>query len=543
MKKIVIGVSLVLCLYLLPGLAALALSGGGRDYLLGKLSAAAKVQVTARSVAFDFPAYLKFQPALAIEDAVIANPPGFRSPSMLTAGKLRAQVKLFSLFGKEPHVTSVEIVHPTITVEQDAHGATNVETFLKNIASTTTPDGAKTPTGGGIEIDRVGITQGEVMLVGFPSAADGSVLRQIDVTVKDIQPGKPYQMEMSARLYKGDRSDLKFVGAIGPTTPNALPVDGTVTIHVAPNDIPAEVRKRDFGEFLSVPGAKALISVESKLKGDLYAVVEGSAELTIAELFLGRDEKHKLAWSSKAPAVFRVERALGRPAITLDIRNGTAKAGSGNWSGAFQVHSANGLLRGSSSGAIHGVDSNEFLSAFSAANDKISGILAIPTYHFQFAGKDSAALRNSLVATGKIEVTKGHISALNLLNSIENALSGKPLEGGPTEFSTLKADLRIESHNLYLENIEIDGPELRVRGAGVVAANEALDFKLEASVTGAIASLIPGHNASTGSPQAMIPISVTGTVEHPSVKPNVGKLAGDLAKKAIGGFLDKLLKK
>jgi len=110
MKKLLIGVALLLGLYLVPGIAALLLSGSGREFLLQKLSSALGVTVAARTVAFDFPAYLRFQPALSAEDVTVGNPPGFKSPQMLTTGKLRAQVKLFSLFGKEPHVTSIQIV-------------------------------------------------------------------------------------------------------------------------------------------------------------------------------------------------------------------------------------------------------------------------------------------------------------------------------------------------------------------------------------------------------------------------------------------------
>jgi len=542
-RKILRAIFFLALVYLLPGLAALVLSGGGREFLLARLSQAAKVKVSAKNVAFDFPAYLRFQPALAVEEATIANPPGFRSPTALTAGKLRAQVKLFSLFGKEPHVTSIEIDHPTITVEQNAQGETNIEALLKLVSSSEpAPDGPP-KTANGIEIDRIAITAGEVSLVGFPEATNGSILRQIDMTVRGIAPGKPFQLETSARLYKGDRSRFQFAGSAGPSAPAALPVDGKVTIEIAPNDIPAEVRKREIGEFLNVPGAKSMVRVESQLKGDLYGMLNGSAELTIADLFLGKDEKHKLAWSSKAPATFQVNHALGRPELTLDIRNGTAKAGSGAWAGNFRVQSAKGVLSGSSSGSIRGVDSNEFLSAFSTATDKVSGELSLPRYEFQFAGKDSVALRNSLAATGKVEVSKGRISALNILNSIENELSGKPLHGAATEFTTLKSDLHIAGQNLRLENIDVEGPELRVRGAGTVSFNHALDFKLDATITGAIAGLIPGRQASSGPAQATIPVTVTGTVEDPSVKPNVGKLAGDVAKKAIGGFLDKLLKK
>ena len=118
---------------------------------------------------------------------------------------------------------------------------------------------------------------------------------------------------------------------------------------------------------------------------------------------------------------------------------------------------------------------------------------------------------------------------------------GKPLQGGPTEFTTLKSDLRVENENLQFENVEIEGPDLRVRGGGMVTSNQALDFKLETTVTGAIAGLIPGRSASSGAPQATIPVVITGTVDHPSVKPNIGKLAGDVAKKAVGGFLDRVL--
>ncbi len=545
MKKLVFAVCALAGLYLLPGVAAWLLSGSGREFLLAKLSATAKVRISARTVYFDFPAYLRLHPSLAMEDVTVGNPAGFRSTHLLKAAKLRAEVKLLSLFGKEPHITGIDMVQPEITIEENAKGLTNAEVFLKRLSGPAGAAPVSATSGaavGGVEIDRVTITRGEIALVGIPVAPEGPVVRQIDITINDIHAGKPYQVEASAKLYKGERSTFAFKGAIGPQADAALPLSGTATIQVSVADIPAEVRKREVGEFLSVPGDKSLVRVVTQLKGDLFATLAGSAELTIADLFFGHDDKHKLAWNSKTPAAFKVQHALGNPDWMLDIREGSAKAGtSGEWKGAFQIHSNKGVMRGTSTGSIRGVDSNEFLSVFSSVNEKISGVLAIPSYQMQFAGKGSAALKTSLTATGKMEITKGHLAAMNILSSIENALSGRPLKGGATEFTTLEANLRIAEQALAIYDIVIEGPELHVTGAGMVSAEQRLDFKLDATVSGAIGALIPLRSASSGGQGVSIPVTVTGTVLQPNVKPNVKKLAGDTAKKAIGGLLDRLI--
>jgi len=91
---------------------------------------------------------------------------------------------------------------------------------------------------------------------------------------------------------------------------------------------------------------------------------------------------------------------------------------------------------------------------------------------------------------------------------------------------------------LNLEAIQLDSPVLRVTGQGVIGFDQTLNFQLTAhlgsggQVLNAVSSL--GQRGGGG-----IPVTITGTVESPQVRPAVGKIVENVA----GGLLDSFLKK
>jgi uncharacterized protein involved in outer membrane biogenesis len=198
------------------------------------------------------------------------------------------------------------------------------------------------------------------------------------------------------------------------------------------------------------------------------------------------------------------------------------------------------MTRGRSSGSIRNIDINQFLGSLTTADNKIQGQLDIPSYELHTAGRDAAQMRRSLAGTGRLEVSKGRLQALNLIGSIENAINKKTDQtAGTTEFTTLKSNLNIANEQMQVSELLLDSPAGRVGGNGTIAFDQALRFRLDAEIKGRLAELLGRRGSEGQMAMANVPIDVSGSVSNPIVRPNVGKLAVGTGM----SYLEQLLKK
>jgi ATP-dependent Lhr-like helicase len=136
-------------------------------------------------------------------------------------------------------------------------------------------------------------------------------------------------------------------------------------------------------------------------------------------------------------------------------------------------------------------------------------------------------------------VSKGRIAALDMLGSIQRALQQtQETAPGETPFTNLATDLNIGQKRLDLSGVLLDSPVLRLTGSGAIGFDQALNFDLQALVTGAPARLVNRLTRSEQTDEALVPVKVAGTVNSPQVRPDVKKLATG----AVEGLFKSLLK-
>jgi hypothetical protein len=349
---------------------------------------------------------------------------------------------------------------------------------------------------------------------------------------------------LATRLYEGKQSRIIVEGVAGPVSAAAIPVEAKLNAALVPAEIPAAVRKEHFGELLTDPGS-GRVSLEAALKGDVYGTLAGSAKLAVAAMPVG-PEGGKLPLAGETPATFTLQRLTSTPVIQARVRGASLRLGSGRWNGGVDLISAGGVVRGSSTGALSGVDINQFLSAFASSPGKMSGTLAIPSYSLRFGGKNAVQIKNSLAAQGRLEVTKGQVKMLDLLGSIRRALEGRGREAtaeGETAFSTLTTDLRVSDRQLLLSELALSGPALTAAGEGAIGFDQSLAFRLRVLVAGRIAELLGSRPVEGKAAEGTLPVVVSGTVASPSVRPAVASIAVGAAKGFFQDFLKRQLGK
>ncbi len=111
---------------------------------------------------------------------------------------------------------------------------------------------------------------------------------------------------------------------------------------------------------------------------------------------------------------------------------------------------------------------------------------------------------------------------------------------GTTPFTKLTANLLIGERKMQVNDLVIEGPTLAASGQGVIGFDHALNVDLTAKVTGNVASLVNRVALSSQSNEASVPLSVTGTLESPRVRPNIGKALKQEATKQVKGLVDSL---
>jgi len=404
------------------------------------------------------------------------------------------------------------------------------------------------PRGASLAIDELRITSGALLVARAAAAQAGesTLIDGVELRVLDFQPGGACRLELDARLLRGRASRLRLGAQAGPFTSGSLPLEGSLSLTVAPAEIPAPLRQEQFGKLLGAPGEQGRVNLEGSLKGDAYRTLSGSAKLGLSDVQIGKDANHLLNLSGDAPATVSCARLMSAPNFRVKIPDAKLRLGEGAWSGAAEVEVRGALVRGSSQGSIRSVEIDQMLSSLTEASGKVFGVLEVPSYSIQFAGRNADAMRDSLSGTARLSITKGRIAALDLLASIQQALEGSREETsgakGETPFSSLVADLRVGDRRLDLSGIVLDSPALGLTGKGTIGFDQTLGFDLEARVSGPLAALVTRVARLSPGTETKLPVVLTGTVDAPKVRPNVRALATRGARGLVESFLKRRAK-
>ena len=524
-------------LLLLAGLATRRLvTDSSKKEIAAALSRRLGVPVSAGEVHFDLASWFLLRPAVSFGEIAIGNAPGFRERNLLTAKRISARVALLPLLDRRIEIRSILIDTPRITVESDARNETNIEALLKKLSS---PAPLKAPSqpatdsnsAPALGIDDFRVAHGEVVILGASSAEPPIEISAIELHLQDLSAGIKCRLEASGKFFGGAGSDSGFrlQGSAGPFGPAVLPLNGRLTLTIAPREIPERIRREWFGVLLPEPGNKARATLEVSIRGDLYNTIAGPAHLTLAGIQIGRDASHTMRLEGEAPALFSAQKTMSEPAFLLHVLNARLKLGEGEWAGAadFRIHG--GAVSGGSSGSIRNVEINTLLGSLTSdGGGKIYGTIEVPSYSARFAGKTADEMRSSLAGTAKLSVTKGRISLLDMLSSIKQGLwsgqSSTASAPGSTAFSALTADLAVSQSRLNLSAIVFDSPALRFTGNGSIGFDRSLHFDLDARIAGS---------------EAALPVVISGTVDRLVVRPSAGKLVTGAVQGLVQGLFRK----
>ncbi len=148
---------------------------------------------------------------------------------------------------------------------------------------------------------------------------------------------------------------------------------------------------------------------------------------------------------------------------------------------------------------------------------------------------------DKLVTTGSIKLSNGKLTGFDLGAKMGalSSFAGIP-KGSDTVIETFSSNVRVAHEGIHTDNLILVVPVVgSMAGSGTIAANQALNFQMVAHISssnspmGKVASLAPtgeGQKNSGGG----IPFKILGTTSKPEFIPDVGAMAGSLAKGVVG---------
>jgi AsmA protein len=460
-----------------------------------------------------------FSGGVSVDNVVISDDPAFSPSPFLQAKEVKVGVALLPLiFSKTLEVRSFTVTDPQVSLLRSPSGVWN---FSSMGAGGTKQKSASPSAPANFSVEKLAITNGTIVVGTTGSHQKTQTYQNVDLEASDLSYTTQFPFKFSAKT-PGDGS-VKLDGKAGP-------IDATDAA-LTPLDAGVEVKNFDVsaaGVVDPAMGFGGVIDFTGNISSDGKAMnSKGSLKANKLKL--------KPAGSPASVAVdvdYDTAYDLKKQAGTLskgDVHIGKALA---HLTGTYDIAGASPSLNMKMNG--QGMPINDLEGLLPAAAVRLP-----PGASLRSGSLDLTLAINGpvdkLVITGPIKLTDGKMGGFNLKSKLGalssfTGLGGKGGSGdSDTEIQTLRADLHVDPSNTEASNLDIVVPSIgTVVGTANVSATGQLNCKMSAKLAGAMGSVMTlGNKNSNG-----VPFTITGTTSDPIFLPDVGGMAGSMAKGA-----------
>jgi AsmA protein len=460
-----------------------------------------------------------FSGGVSVDNVVISDDPAFSPSPFLQAKEVKVGVALLPLiFSKTLEVRSFTVTDPQVSLLRSPSGVWN---FSSMGAGGTKQKSASPSAPANFSVEKLAITNGTIVVGTTGSHQKTQTYQNVDLEASDLSYTTQFPFKFSAKT-PGDGS-VKLDGKAGP-------IDATDAA-LTPLDAGVEVKNFDVsaaGVVDPAMGFGGVIDFTGNISSDGKAM-NSKGSLKANKL------KSKPAGSPASVAVdvdYDTAYDLKKQAGTLskgDVHIGKALA---HLTGTYDIAGASPSLNMKMNG--QGMPINDLEGLLPAAAVRLP-----PGASLRSGSLDLTLAINGpvdkLVITGPIKLTDGKMGGFNLKSKLGalssfTGLGGKGGSGdSDTEIQTLRADLHVDASNTEASNLDIVVPSIgTVVGTANVSATGQLNCKMSAKLAGAMGSVMTlGNKNSNG-----VPFTITGTTSDPIFLPDVGGMAGSMAKGA-----------
>jgi AsmA protein len=469
-----------------------------------------------------------FSGGVSVEDIAISEDPKFGSGSFLNARSVAVGVEMMPLiFSRQLHVTGVTIDQPEVKLLRAASGEWNFSTLGVKGAASPAGSPSSSSSAANVFVQKIEIKNGKLAVGQAGSNAKRHEYDQMNLTASDLSYTSQFPFQFSATA-PGNGS-IKLTGKAGPLNQT----DAAQT----PLEASLEIRSLDLtstGFTDPSSGIAGVLDFAGILSSDGQHV-NSKGKITASKLKL-------VPGGSPAGQPVQVDYDTD---YTLKPQAGSLKQGD------VHVGKAVAHLTGTfnNSGETPSV-AMKLTGANMPASDLESVLPALgvtlPSGASLKEGTMNADLAingsvDKLVTTGPVKLSNGKLAGFDLGAKMGalSSFAGIP-KGSDTVIETFSSNLRVAAEGIRADNLNLVVPAIgSMTGGGTIGADQALNFQMVAhlsasnSPVGNIASLtsvVGGQKGSGGG----IPFKIQGTTSKPEFIPDVGAMAGSLAKGAVG---------
>jgi len=453
--------------------------------------------------------------SVSAEDLSIADDPAFSKDPFIRAKSLDVGVDVMPLiFSKALHVNDLTLTEPEIVLLRTTAGKWN----FSSLGGTSAPKDKSAPSSSSsnpnLSVGKLEVKNGRLTVGEAGGAAKPKVYDKVGIVVQNFSFTNEFPFTMTAGLPAG--GNLKLAGRAGPIPSQ----DASLT----PLEAKIGVRKLDLaasGFVEPASGVAGLIDFDGTLKSngkDLNSngnVIANKLKLSPKGSPASREVDIKYA----------IAHDLQKQAGTIsqaDISMGKALA---QLSGTYQMQGNSTLVNLKLLGQGMPVDYLEaMLPAVGVVLPSGSSLKGGTLY----TNLGITGPTDKLVVVGPIKLADSKLAVFDLGSKLSaiSALGGSKT-GSDTTIQNLSTNARVAPEGIKTDDVNLMIPSLgTITGAGTINPAGALDYKMQAKLSGAASSVT--QLAGIGGAGA-VPFFIRGSTSSPQFVPDVqGMVAGRL---------------
>jgi AsmA protein len=455
-------------------------------------------------------------------DIAIADDPSFANTPFIQAKALNVGVELMPLiFSKQLHVTELRLTQPQVVLLRAPSGRWNFSTLGGNSSRPAAPASSDANAfQQNLSAGKLAIKNGRVSIAETKAPAKVRVYQNVDVSVKNFSFTSQFPFTLGADLPGG--GTVKLDGTAGPISPT----DASQT----PLQAKVEVKKLDVGKSGLVDpssGIGGVADFEGTLTSDGHQA-NSNGSMTANSLKLSpKGSPAKSAVSVRYAATYELQKQTGR--LTQgDVSVGKAVAKLG---GAYDLSGDSAVL-------------NMKLNADNMPVDDLVTLLpplgiVLPSGSSLKGGTISADLTvvgpvEKLVVNGPVKLVNTKLAGFDMASKLSSVLNlGGAKTASDTTIENFSSDVHVSPGGIQTQNVNLLVPSIgTVTGNGTVSPQNALDYKMSASLSGGLGG---GLTAVAGGGKGGIPFFIQGTASDPKFVPDVKGMLGSQLSNRLGG--------
>ncbi len=427
--------------------------------------------------------------AAVVDGFQLSNPAGFGPGEVLSVDKVRGGLELGALLHGKIHLTSLELIHPKLTLEQGGHDQNNYTFSSQTGAGTPNAKPGESSSGFALsEIDKVTLTNADIALQRIPNPGAPAFslfeVQNLDATLSDVTPDLSAvgQWQANANL-----TDLKvqmgaFSGPIvflgGNVKLNQGAIDATFQVQLGGvSDLKGTLQVSNLNHpvvtfEISTPDFAADVLLASLRKTPPPPAVETApTALSSSLLAQGKVSADRVEWTpyvaGNASAAIRIY------GDHLEVEPASVTLYGGTLQFTARTDARQTPERFSSNIKLQNLDIGHMLAA--GPPDLRGKMTGHADFNLELVGSTGGSWQSALTGSGSFAVHDGTLPGVNLAGSLGVLARAAGLN--ETKFSSLTGDLSIKNGRVDSKLVKMDASSGAVQltgGFGLV--DKSLNF-------------------------------------------------------------------